>query len=233
MDITDNMCYVDTSAPDIITTTNSLMTYKNNGIGYNHSFTVSKAGPISIFIYANESRTIKGIYYLNTNFADPPYSENWTDFTLPWAANPQLAGGQTAYFSYKFDTYIKGPITGTVNFVIRHDDGIEIIIDGTPQQFLTSRGSILVYQNLDYIGRFTASFSYQMTLDQLYRFQIKWANRGAGHDEFEWYWDYTGQSRIIIPSTSYYYPNYLGPSVINSLCPTGYSPNASYDCAEI
>ena len=226
------MCDVNVSAADVVNTTLNLMTYNNDGESYSHTFTVNKAGPISIFIYVYENTNINAVYYSNTNWAGTGTAESWNNFNIAQGPNDQLAGGTTPNFSYEFDTYIKGPITGTVNFEISHDDGIEFTIDGTLQPFSHDQVTT-INGNLGAAGWFFANFSYTMTQDQLYRFQVKWNNPGGNGDRMLWYWDYTGQSQTIIPSTSYYLPVSTGPTQINSLCPTGYSPDANYDCVEV
>ena len=228
----DNMCHVDATAADIINTTSSLMAYNNDRQSYSHTFIVDKAGPISIFIYANDSAYINAIYYSNLNFAGFGTTEKWTMFNLQGGLNNQLAGGTTINFSYEFDTSLLGPITDVVNFYIETDDGLEIMIDGMIQPFLLD-GTTTVNDNLGANVYFTASFSYTMIQDQLYRFQIRWNNAGGGNDRMLWYWDYENQAQTIIPSTSYYYPSYTGPTVINSLCPTGYSSDVNNNCVEV
>ena len=226
------MCNVDVSALDIIETTSSLMTYNNDGQSYSHTFTVDKAGPISIFIYANDSAYINAVYYSNTNFAGAGTVERWSEFNLPIGFNTQLAGGTTPNFSYEFDTYIIGPTSGTVNFYIEYDDGIEFTIDGTIQPFVFNGGATR-NDNLGESGGYTASFSYNMNQGQLYRFQTRWNNVGGNNDYMLWYWDYENQARTIIPSISYYYPYYTGPTIINSLCQTGYSSDVNKNCVEV
>ena len=76
------MCDVNASAADIITTTTSLMTYTNDGQSYSYNFTVNKAGPISIFIYANESSYIKTIYYSNNNWTGTETVHRWSNYTF-------------------------------------------------------------------------------------------------------------------------------------------------------
>ena len=227
----DNTCNVNASAADIMTTITSLMTYNNDGESYSHNFTVNKAGAISIFIYANDSSYIQAIYYINRDWTGPGTAERWSNFNLPRNINSDLAGGITVNFSYTFETYLEGPTTGTVDFDLEFDDGIQITIDGQIQPFVHDGGAT-VNNNFYDAKSNTGNFSFNMNKYQLYRLQVRWNNAG-GDDWFLWYWNYTGQARTIIPAIYFYYPHYTGPSIINSLCPTGYSPNASYDCVEI
>ena len=120
-------------------------------------------------------------------------------------------------FSIEFDTYIKGPITGTVHFYILYDGGIEITIDGTVQSFIHEGGPTFTntFNDSSYNG---ASFSYPMNQDQLYRLKVKWKNfyRNPRFCWMVWQWNYIGQVLTFIPSTNFYYPHYTGPSIINS-----------------
>ena len=131
-----HVCQVDASAIDVTDTTLSLMIYNNDGESYSHAFTVDKAGPISIFIYTYEDSYINAVYYSNLDWAGVGTSERWSLFDLPLLPNDHLAGGTTPHFSYTFETYIKGPINGTVNFFIEYDNGLKIMIEEVIQPFL-------------------------------------------------------------------------------------------------
>ena len=178
MNGTDNKCYVDTSAADIVTTTTSKMEYNNDGESYIHNFTINKAGPISIFIHVYEASYIKAIYYTNIYFNTTPTEERWSNLLFTNTSNSHLAGGITDRFSYTLYTYIIGPTTGTVDFYIEFDDGMQIQIDGNIQQFLII-GAGLTSGNLNGQGVWAATFSLDMTQDHYYLFQIKWNNAGG------------------------------------------------------
>jgi cysteine-rich repeat protein len=98
----------------------------------------------------------------------------------------------------KFYSYIKAPITGTVNFRAIQDDGADVYIDG-----------------VRYINQFSVececddTFSISMTEGEFYYLYIVYQEKTLDI-KLELYWSYSGQAEIIIPSTAFYYPEWSG-----------------------
>ena len=144
------------------------MTYNNDGQSYSHNFTVDKAGPISIFIYAYESSYIKANCFADFNWSQFNTTYKWNDFNKTNYSPPGFTGSFS--FSFEFDTYIQGPITGSVNFYAEYDDGMQVFLDG----------NIIVDNINNGILPYTASWSNTMTQGQLYKLRVRWQTTGSG-----------------------------------------------------
>jgi hypothetical protein len=62
-----------------------------------------------------------------------------------------------------------------------------------------------------------------MVADQYYHIEAHFGESTGGAD-YEMRWSYSGQSKIVIPSSAWFYPEYVANSPYNVTvtCPTGY-----------
>jgi hypothetical protein len=106
--------------------------------------------------------------------------------------------------------YIKAPVTGSVTFKNRSDDGF----------YLNIQGQNIIADGLDHAsasaGNFNASGSINMVANQIYRIEAWFHENGTGAD-VNLEWEYSGQTQTVIPTTSLA----TDPTVFFGYCPLG------------
>ena len=201
----------------------TLMTDNYDGT-YTYSYTMTNDGVISVSIILFNRFKVLGQYYLGNPLSGSVVVSNYSSsLQYNWLTS-DITSGHGDYVSAVFQAYIKAPITGTITFTLSADDGADLYIDG------------VLKINHYSAGASTDSFSMSMTQNQYYYLNIKYGELG-GSAAITLYWAYSGVSQTIIPSTSYYYPQYVSssPYTITLTCPTGYSgtiaayPNQCYE----
>jgi hypothetical protein len=119
-------------------------------------------------------------------------------------------GCNTDGFTTYYVGYIKAPITGSVTFKNRSDDGF----------ILNIQGQNVIMDMADHAsataGSFNASGSINMVANEIYRIEAWFHENGSGAD-VNLEWEYTGQSQTPVPSSTLA----TDPSVFFGTCPLG------------
>ena len=190
---------------------------------YTGTFTFDDEGTISSrVIQFVQSEIYVEFYSDRTSLVTPDETTTWSQINEVWKSGGFLFGTYAFNVGMELVTYIKGPITGTVTLRLVTDDGADLSVDGVT--YISNFGSSCVCED---------SFDLAMSADSYYLVEISYQQQLHG-SRLQFYWNYTGVSEEIIPSTSYYYsPTWLGSSPYNLTytCPAGYSlttgsPNA-------
>ena len=102
------------------------------------------------------------------------------------------AGCNTDGFTSYYVGYIKAPYTGTVNFRVWSDDGF----------FLNIQGQNVISYTSDIAATFyNAAGSISMVANEVYRIEA-WHHEYQSNSGIQLYWDWSGQSTVVVPSTS-------------------------------
>jgi hypothetical protein len=110
-------------------------------------------------------------------------------------------------FTSYYIGYIKAPFTGTVNFKAATDDGFILNIQGQ---------NVINYQSEGAASNYNATGSINMLANEVYRFEA-WHHEYNGNSSAKLYWDWTGQSTVIVPQSSFG----TDPTVFFGTCPLG------------
>jgi len=108
------------------------MTDNNDGT-YSASFSVSRAGEISVYIYSLENfeqGKITMLYYPNTVLTPPSIYNEYLQYMNKMYHSGNFPVYPTSPCSLEFYAYIKAPVTGIITFESHHDNGIDLAIDG-------------------------------------------------------------------------------------------------------
>ena len=189
----------------------ALMTDNYDGT-YTYQYTLTNEGKVSIaVILFNRFKILSEFYNGNPLSGSVVVTNYSSSLQYNWQSS-DIIPGHSDYVSAYFQAYIKAPITGSITFTLTWDDGADLSIDGVAK--ISKYGA----------SSSSDSFTMSMTQDQYYYLKIKYGEIGGGA-AITLYWAYSGVSQTVIPSTSYYYPNYVGssPYTITLTCPTGYS----------
>jgi hypothetical protein len=106
--------------------------------------------------------------------------------------------------------YIKAPITGSVTFKARTDDGFYLHIQGQNVIADSTEHGAAVSGSYNSIG------SINMVANEIYRFEV-WHHEYQSGALVALDWEYSGQSQTIVPTTSFA----TDPSVFFGTCPLG------------
>lgn len=120
-------------------------------------------------------------------------------------------------FTSYYIGYIKAPFTGSVNFKVASDDGFILSIQG--QNVFTYTGDAAPVN-------YNASGSINMVADEIYRFEA-WHHEYNVGSAAKLYWDWSGQSTVIIPQSSFA----TDPSVFFGTCPIGLTSQCAANSA--
>lgn len=116
------------------------------------------------------------------------------------------ADGFTTYYL----GYIKAPITGSVTFKSRSDDGFVLNI----------QGQNIIFDNADHAsaasGSFNGSGSITMVANEIYRIEA-WFHENSSGADVNLEWEYTGQGQTVVPTTHLA----TDPHVFFGSCPLG------------
>lgn len=119
-------------------------------------------------------------------------------------------GCNTDGFTTYYLGYIKAPITGSVTFKNRSDDGFVLNIQG--QNIITDMADHASAS----AGSFNASGSINMVANEIYRIEAWFHENGSGAD-VNLEWEYSGQTQTVIPTSALA----TDPHVFAGYCPLG------------
>jgi hypothetical protein len=114
-----------------------------------------------------------------------------TNIDIDYAAGGPSGCNVDGFTSY-YHGYIKAPFTGVVNFRVWSDDGFFLNIQGQNVISYTSDVAATLYN---------ASGSISMVANEVYRIEA-WHHDKDVNSGIKLYWDWTGQSTVIVPSAS-------------------------------
>jgi hypothetical protein len=175
-----------------------------------NTFTLSNC--TSFNISAAPGTGLKAEYYLNTSLsgepevstvdpyifssANPPNTPLIeTGTNLPWPVagpygNPRIS--QDKSYSIRWSGYIKSPVTGSVKFWVRSDDGVRFYLNN---QLLLNHWDEHALAD-DYV-------TVNMVKDQLLPFKLEYFQH-LGDAGMHLLWEYQGQSNTTVPTTHLY-----------------------------
>ena len=155
--------------------------------------------------HINETTTYDG--FTRVPFTSGTCStEAITSIYKDWSTGSPTGCNNDNFTSY-FVGYLRAPVTGAVTFRTANDDGIQLNIQG---------------QNVLFNGSAATSGSINMVQNEIYRIEI-WFHEVGGGAAFFLDWEYTGQTRIQVPSTNLA----SDPSVFFGTCPLGLDPRCA------
>lgn len=132
----------------------------------------------------------------NPNLTRVDSTVDFADATFPGAfANADM-------YVVRWTGFVRGPVTGTVTFFTNTDDGVELVVNnGTPA---------LISNWTDHGGTDDQG-NFDMVQGVWYPIRLTYYERGGGA-VMHLTWSYTGQTRVVIPSTAMSATTPPGPS---------------------
>ena len=126
-----------------------------------------------------------------------------------WSTGGPAGCGVDNFTSYYLG-YIKAPITGTVTFKTRNDDGVSLHI----------QGQNVLYDGTQHapaaIGSYNATGTISMVAGEIYRIEF-WHHEIDSGSSVYLEWEYSGVSQTVVPNTHLA----TDPSVFYGTCPIG------------
>jgi len=202
-----------------------MMTDNNDGT-YTYSWTPDNEGKLSIVILYMNRFSILSTFYHTSDLTGAVDSTNYSStIDYNWGTY-NVTSTQADTVSAKFEGYVQAPVTGTITLYMYVEDHGALWVDGT--QKFDHMGTVAA---TEYTATFTA------VTGNFYHIEAHWGET-TGQAVVSLSWSYSGQTKIVIPSTSWTYPEFVStsPFTVTVTCPSGYTgtnatnPNV---CSEI
>jgi cysteine-rich repeat protein len=203
---------VDGADNTIISTIFAEMTDNNDGT-YSYTWIPDNEGKLSISVVKMNRFSVLGTYYNTVDLSGTAVSSNYsTNINYNWGGFDVIPG-QGDYVSAKYEAYLKSPYTGTVTLNLYVDNYGALWVDGI-QKFN--------YMTASWV--WTRSTTVSMIKDQFYHIEAHFGEITGGAI-VQMSYSYTGQPSTIIPTSQFYYPEYVSssPYTVTVTCPTGYN----------
>ncbi|CAI2380290.1 unnamed protein product [Moneuplotes crassus] len=176
---------------------------------YSYTYTVTRPGDITINVIRYQSGGILYEYFPNrfgTGTRELTSYEN--DINVNYGTGI-IYGTREDYASIKMHFRFQAPVTGTYTFWIDVDDDLLFYLDGNLIISRACCGTATATASLT-AGQFYYGYAFFMENTSPAYMQIKWS--------------YPGQSLQVIPTSNFYYPQYINsPKQVTVACAAGYS----------
>ena len=169
------------------------------GDTYSYSFLVDKSGNITVNVIKYTQGGVYAEYYPNTSLTGDNEHQNITDDLInDWHTNI-VFGSYDNQLGAKYYFRLKPPVSGNYDFSMNVDDTGKFILDGNTVMYQHRHGDT----------------SGSMTLDanRYYYGLFEWTE-GRNRADFHVYWKPPGRANETIPSTAFYYPEYMFNSAV-------------------
>ncbi len=136
-------------------------------------------------------------------------TEVFANINKNWAAAGPTGCNSDGFTTYYLG-YIKAPVTGSVTFKNRSDDGFVLNIQG--QNIITDMADHASAAN----GSYNGTGSINMVANEIYRIEA-WYHENSSGADVNLEWEYSGQAQTVVPSS------FLAtdPTVFFGYCPLG------------
>ena len=170
------------------------MTDNSNGT-YSYNFTITNSGKITILVYLEPPHPVYFKIWWNLNlYGTECDSYYYSDINNYWASG-NIASNHTVQISAKYTTYLIPPINDTYTIYFEHDDGGRVYINGVLK--IDNWNSVSVdHFTINLIG----GNYYSIIVD---------LNDFGGVSYSYLSWEYTGQTKTIIPQNWFAYHEYV------------------------
>jgi len=190
----------------------ALMTDNNDGT-YTYTWTPDNEGKLSIVVvYMNRFKILSTFYHTNSLSGAVAATNYSSTINYSWSTY-NVTATNSDNVSAKFEGYIRAPITGSVTLYMYTEDYASLSVDGTLKFNYFTTASASEYSTV-----------ISMTAGNYYQIDARWGET-TGSATVRLSWSYSGQAKTVIPSTSWFYPEYVGssPYTVTVTCPTGYT----------
>ena len=178
----------------VLNSDNAFPMVDNGGGTYTYTHTVDRPGEITVNIIKYTQGGVYSEFYDNLDFIGVnAHTTISSDLAFDWDWGDVYPGEQddlAAKFYFRF----KPPVTGTYQFSIDVDDVGIMDFDGSHILYKWGNGFLTETHSLDankfYYGEGTFL-------------------EASGPARYIIYWQYPGQPNVTIPSTAFYYPEYI------------------------
>jgi cysteine-rich repeat protein len=195
----------------IVTAITALMTDNNDGT-YTYILNHNNEGVLSISVILYNRFSVFGTWYDTVNLSGTVANTNIsTSISYNWGAyNVTATKDENA--SGKMEGYLKSPYSGSVDLILYTDNLAGLWVDGVEEFDFMTVGCV-----------WERSTTVTLVADQYYYIEAHFGEQTGGAF-IEMRWNYPGITKEAIPSSAWFYPEYVANSPYNSTVswPTGY-----------